>query len=125
MTDSDQNAERRKTKRFCATKGAFAVVKPDYSLMGPIVDISMGGVSFRYLDSKDKVENVSVISLLYVNKYIFENIQVETVSDFKEETPFASGCTRLRRQGLKFKNLLPHQISQLEDFIQNCTVQDA
>ena len=46
MTNHTAALERRKHKRFNAFSGVFAV----NSHFGLIVDISMGGLSFRYVD---------------------------------------------------------------------------
>lgn len=45
--------ERRKHKRFQVPFGAFAVLGPHSTKVGRIMDISMGGLTFRHIDRKE------------------------------------------------------------------------
>ena len=48
MNHRKDNKERRSFKRFRAKEGAFAVLRPQCTKLGQIVDISEGGLAFHY-----------------------------------------------------------------------------
>ncbi len=57
MVGRKRTVERRKNKRYKAVEGAYAAVSPNSHKLGQIIDISMGGLSFKYIDtSKDEKE---------------------------------------------------------------------
>ena len=44
----------RKYQRFKAQDGAFALLWPYFSKRGQIIDISLGGLAFRYIASEEE-----------------------------------------------------------------------
>ena len=59
MSDIKLPDERRQQKRFKAAEGAFAALVDQESRLGQIKDISPHGLSFRYIDSHEKLVNAS------------------------------------------------------------------
>ena len=54
MATTKKIVERRKNKRYKAKEGAYAAISPHSRRLGQIIDISMGGLSFKYIDSNDE-----------------------------------------------------------------------
>ena len=131
---------RRIHKRFKVKEGAFAVLFQNSSKLGQITDISMGGFSFRYCDSqfidndrdgqaffyhdhRMQLENLSFFDIFLVDSGIFLNrIPCKIVSTFEIEDLDSSVPISMKRCGIQFDGLLPDQISDLEYFIKNCTL---
>lgn len=53
MVSSKEQRERRKHKRFQIPKGAFVGLGPYFGKVGPIIDVSMSGLAFRYVGSAE------------------------------------------------------------------------
>jgi hypothetical protein len=120
MTNTEQRVERRKHKRFQAWNGAFVGLGP-YSLkLGQIVNMSMGGLAFRYIGSS-KPSKMKTRSKIFVdNGFCLDDVPLETVSDFEaKQKPFASLV--MRESGVQFGELTHDQKSQLRYFLSNHT----
>lgn len=79
-----------------------------------IIDISMGGLSFSFLDRGDwSFDNFDRGMLLGENELCLEDIPMKIISD----CAINSGLSIIRRCGVKFEKLTPKQLSQLEYFI--------
>jgi hypothetical protein len=114
--------ERRKHKRFQVQDDAVAVLRPSVDKRGPIIDISMGGLAFSYVTSKDSSNRSSRLDILLPDlSFYLAHMPIRTVSDFKvtSESPFRS--IESRRRSVQFGKMTQEQMSQLERFIQNHT----
>ena len=121
--DSNGQIERRKHKRFQVQDIAFAVLRGQAELLGQIIDISKGGLAFHYIVSDKNVKNSFELDILlaYYGLYM-EKIKFKTISDFQipNKSPFSPII--MRRHGIKFGELAPNQVSMLEDFIREYTI---
>lgn len=106
--------ERRNIPRFHVNSGLFAV---NFQL-GQIIDISMEGLAFRYVEREKKRESDRGIGIIFdEDDLCFDRIPVLTVSDIiisedrDVETPI------IRRCGVRFLDLSPTQKSLLQNFI--------
>ena len=118
--------ERRKHKRYLAKKGAFAAVRPLYVKIGRIIDISQGGLAFRYMvtDSQEDASDELDIFLIG-NVFHLDRIPLRIICDLKvSETP-SPRSSRIRRCGLQFGELTQDQMLQVDYFIQHHTVGEA
>lgn len=116
-TPNIQNSykERRKFTRFTPKDGTMAV---NNHALGPVVDISMGGLSFRYMDDKTDslITNLFGIFLgsddilidKIQSKVIFSRVLAQGVSFLQ---------TRSHQLSIEFINLSSSQRKKLEDFI--------
>jgi len=120
MTDTKQRVERRKHKRFQAWNGAFVALGP-YSLkLGQIVNMSMGGLSFRYIGSREPSKMKTESKIFIDNGFCLDDVPLETVSDCEaKQGSFASLV--MRQSGVQFGELTQDQKSQLQFFIHNHT----
>jgi len=123
LTKGKKIVERRKHKRFQVRDGAFAVLTPHFYNWGQIIDISRGGLAFRYT-GKELPPNVSCdlgISVANIGFYL-GRLPFRAISDVElgNEVPYS--LTRIRRCGGEFGELTLNQISELEYFIRNHTI---
>ena len=119
--------ERRKHKRFRVKNGTFAVLSAislphSTQKVGQITDISMGGLAFSYIASEEPSNGSVQLSIfLGGNRFDLREIPFETIWDIETQEVRFRALT-MRRSGVQFGKLTPHQISQLKYFIQNYTI---
>jgi len=101
--------------RFKAMERALVLVSqgPE-ALPYHIIDISTGGLAFRYLGQKLNRSEISKISLYHNYDLVVEDIPVKAVSDYR----LRDNLVPVRRGSLCFESLNPQQRSLLEHFIE-------
>jgi hypothetical protein len=126
MSDIKMPDERRLQKRFKAEDGAFAALVDQESRLGQIKDISLRGLSFRYIDSQEKLENASELKIILGKRGLFlDKVPFKKISDFEIESEFSFSTVKMRQIGLEFGVLTAEQRLQLRRFIQNHTIGEA
>jgi len=134
---------RRSHKRFKVKDGAFAVLYQDSSKLAKIIDISPTGFSFCYSDSqfldndrsgqaylyhddRQQLKDFSNFDIFLVDSGIYlDRIPCKIVSNFEVEELDSANSVSMRRCCIQFDELVPEQISDLEYFINNCTLDTA
>lgn len=119
--------ERRKHRRFQVKDGALVALRLHVSkLVGQIVDISKGGLAFRYIDTGDRPRGSFQLDILLEKSgFLLEKVPAKTISDSEMPDESSYSSTTTRRQGVQFGELTINQKSQLEYFIRNHTVGQA
>ena len=119
---TEKKAERRKYTRFRTRNGALIEVRSHHGKLGEIIDISKGGLAFRYIDIGDRPKGSFELDIfLKESGFRLEKVPATTISDFQATKYFPFSSTKTRRQGVEFGELTQKQISQLEHFIRNYT----
>ena len=107
--------ERRRFKRFQPKDGTMAV---NSHALGPVIDISMGGLSFRYVaeDTSKPISDTLGIFLSSEN-ILLDKLSTKLVADefVSQSTSFLKTSTRKR--SIQFLNLTDTQRKNLENFI--------
>ena len=105
-------------QRFAAMERALVLLNqgPE-TLPYHIMDISEGGLSFRYLGKKIKRSEIKKVSLYHNDRLIVDDIPINTVSDYR----LSDNLVPVRRGSIIFKELSPEQLDKLEKFIQEFT----
>jgi len=81
---------------------------------GEIIDISMGGLAFSYLEREDWTDDSFDRGMLLGEQDLrIDDVQLKIISD----CAINSGFSVVRRCGVKFEQLTPKQLAQLEYFI--------
>lgn len=135
----NQTISRRAHKRLKVKDGAFAVLYQNSSKLGQIIDISVGGFSFRYSDSQyidndrdgkaflyhdhqNQLDGFTDIDIFLVDSGIYlEKIPCKIVSDFEVDEREDPISVPMKRCCIQFDRLAPEQISDLKYFIDHCT----
>ena len=110
----EHTIERRKHRRYSLRQGVFAGFRPN---IGEIIDISIGGVLFHYLEfSKGANENTDFI-ICSEDGCRLDKFPCRIVSDklIANESPLSQITTRQQR--IMFDPLTDEQHSLLYDFI--------
>ena len=130
MTSRQAADRQRKWKRFRMKGSAIVLLhkprliewgKPSFIELGPIVDISWGGIAVQYIDSKERQIKSSELSISIPPDGIkVENIPFQTVSDVEiAELP---DNKKIRRRNIKFVDMNQTQKAKLVNFLQKFTV---
>ena len=138
---SKPRIERRRHKRFWVNVCAFALIrsvttKPinihgrgmgeiacsvfrsNPAKFGRINNISMGGLMFRYVDSKVQSEESPVLDILLADcRFYLDSLRFRSISDRLLPNDFPNGFIQMRQLRVKFERLPPHQADKLEYFI--------
>ncbi len=119
MTNGKELVERREHRRFEVPIGVFVAFRPHDTRLGEIIDISMAGLAFRYLATKEPSNGSHKLKIfLTEGDFYLNDVFFETVTDFGTyQIPFTS--ITMRRSGVQFGELTHNQMSQLKHFIHN------
>lgn len=108
----------REHQRFKAKQRALVLFpQNENALPYHIIDISEGGLSFRYLGKKLRHSAIDKISLYHEYDLMVDSLPVETVSDYR----LRDNLVPVRRGSISFKGLSPEQQHKLAAFIQKLT----
>lgn len=125
MLDRSVLDERRQQKRFKAQEGAFAALVAQESRLGQIKDISIRGLSFRYIDGHEKLENADALKIILGDEGLYlDNVPFKKISDFEIENEFSFSRIKMRQIGLEFGELTAEQKMRLDRFIQYHTINE-
>lgn len=106
-------SERRYSPRFRVNGDAVVVLKSHPATMGKLIDISMGGLSFRYIHNRERLDQTSVLDIyqskdgFYLGRAEFNTVSIAKISDF------------VRRFSVQFRGLNRRQRARLEEFIED------
>jgi hypothetical protein len=124
MTSDIEPYERRRYERFQAESGAFVVPKAQKRRIWQIIDISRGGLAFRYIPLGEEIMEFSELEILTRDtRFSLEKIPYRSISerDIPEER---ISDYQLKRHSVQFGDLTDNQISRLEHFIRNHAVSE-
>lgn len=110
--------ERRTHKRFKTLEGTYAVMNSYGEQICPVLDISMGGISFLYLSNNGVVDKSDQLEILVAGKGLgIAELPCMEVLDFKVDLAEASGSLEKRRACLSFNGLNQRKKEELDLFI--------
>jgi DNA-binding cell septation regulator SpoVG len=125
MLDRKLSGERRQQKRFKAEEGAFAALVARESRLGQIKDISIRGLSFRYIDNDEKPGDADELKIILGNQGLYlDNVPFKKISDFEIKNEYSFSTIKMRQIGLEFGELTPGQRSRLNQFIKYHTIDE-
>ena len=119
MASKNELVERRGHKRFQVQNRSYAALGPDDTVLGQNIDISMGGLAFCYVSGEGQVDGLSLDIFSTDGDFFLTLVPFATVADFEIPDRKPPYCAAMRRRHVQFENLTHHQMSQLENFIQN------
>ncbi len=123
MVGRKRTVERRRNKRYKAVEGAYAAVSPNSHKLGQIIDISMGGLSFKYIDtSKDEKEKGKLSDetiFLSSMGYYVGDLPFKTVSDYEVTNAPSFSSMKVRKRHVQFTDLSFKQLFDLDYYLRN------
>lgn len=121
MNSTNERVERRKHKRYQVDNGALVLLGWYYETVGRIIDISAGGLAFRYLPHEEGVDESDLTIVLSETNFYLDEVPTKTISDFELRDEIPATSTTARRRGVQFMNPTDHQKAQIDFFINNYT----
>ena len=144
--DTVRSVEQRAHKRFQVNNDAFALIRPaaaeqlrvaDRSMaeiacavyrskpvrFGRIDNISMGGLSFRYIGGEERSDPSLVLDILVADSgFYLENLTFKNIADFEMDDGFAINSFKMRLNRVQYEGLEPTAIMKLKHFVENYSV---
>jgi hypothetical protein len=110
---------RRKNKRFKVPNDAFAILRPNSTKLGQILNMSSGGLAFSYIDKgKDECDSKLMDIFLAEDGFYMDKLEVKTVFDEKISSYFNDGSSiTINRCRVQFGELSQKQIAKMKCFI--------
>ena len=114
-------AERRRYKRYPVQKRAYALLKAHESKLGQIVNVSKGGLAFRYMSAKKRLKGPFDIDIMITdNGFRLDNVRVRIISEHEVADEKSFSFLTVRQLGVEFAGLSQEQDARLDDFIRKC-----
>ena len=114
--------EKRKHRRFQVQDNAFVELDGKPITIGQLIDISRGGLAFRYVANCTPPGDLVELNIYSSgNSFSLEKVPVHTISDNLIRSESTFNLTKMRRRNVKFLEVNKNQKSQLDYFIQNYT----
>jgi len=106
---------KREESRFWIQEYAYAVLRPASKKVGQIVDISRGGLSFRYPDAGgDHAESFELDIFLVGDDFYLDKIPFRTVSERDMDIELPDQSLTMKQCGVKFDKLTQEQLERLD-----------
>lgn len=111
--------ESRRCRRFPVKDGVIALD----SVYGEIIDVSFGGLSFRYTAYDDMTTEPAEFGIIFGGEELFfDNLPLTNVCDIVMDGE-TDGAGEVRRRGMAFGNLVPEQVVTLARFIRRFSLE--
>ncbi len=123
MVGRKRTIERRKHKRYKAVEGAYAAISPNSHKLGQVIDISMGGLSFKYIDTtSDDIEfEQSPEESIFLSSmgYYVGDLPFKTISDYEITNAPSFSSMKIRKRHVQFTDLSFKQLFDLDYYLRN------
>ena len=123
MVGRKRTVERRRNKRYKAVDGAYAAISPNSHKLGQIIDISMTGLSFKYIDTSndDKYENQIPEETVFLSSmgYYVGDLPFRVVSDYEVTNVPSFSSMKVRKRHVQFTDLSFKQLFDLDYYLRN------
>jgi hypothetical protein len=118
MHNNKNPFERRRYTRFKPKEDSFAaVLKPDCNKLGPIKDISKGGLSFQYITSEEQTSGAVEVAIFSNESDFYLKLPAKIVVDFVVDNRISFSSIPIRQLNLKFAKMRENQEILLDSFI--------
>ncbi len=123
MLNSKKIIERRSQERHQIQQGIYALLKNGSSKLGQIVNISKGGLAFKYINHEEQIgEPVEVDIFISGNGYFLKGIPCKKISDIHVDNFVPFSTFEMRQLGVQFGEMSHGQAHQLDTFIKKYTL---
>ena len=108
--------EHRKHRRFKIYDAALILFDPGIGEGEELIDLSMGGISFTYIDEGKRLSNIFELDIHAMNGFKLGKVKVEIVSN-TVICELVHQSKSIRRIGGKFLSLSPVQEYDLKKYL--------
>ena len=120
-------SENRKYIRFEPQDNTYAALGNHFSRVGKLTDISIGGLAFKYIENTESYEpNATVVSIFHSeDSFFLHHIGCRLIYDrplyVKTEISDLKQKYMVKKCGVAFTAIEPHQTEKLNYFLNNYT----
>ena len=126
MLPAMSTIEKRRQVRYPALDGTIVALNPKAEILGQMIDIGPGGLSFRYIESViDPAPTTELVILLDKPRFYLDKLPYRKANDYEMPSEFIFSVIPVRRMGVEFGDLTAAQRKQLENFISVCSANNA
>ena len=116
-------AERRVNKRFRPKKLTYVALRPEFTKLGKVVDISAGGLCFNYMakaeQSRDAETVLEVDLFISGNGYYLPALACKRAHEVVlDQTRTMDSGIHYRRCGVQFLDLTEEQRDQISQYLE-------
>ena len=123
MAGRKRTIERRKNKRYNAVEGAYAAISPKSRKLGQVINISMGGVCFKYIDNNydDQDAGIQREDSIFLSSmgYYVGDLPFKTVCDYEVTNVPSFSSMKVRKRHAQFTDLNFKQLFDLDFYLRN------
>ena len=123
MMSIKRTVERRKNKRHKAIEGAYASISPNSQKLGQIIDISMGGACFKYIDTSNDGQNDETQQedsiFLSTDGYYTGNLPIKIIGDYAVTNEPSFSSMKVKKMHIQFTDLSVKKLFNLDYFLRN------
>ena len=123
MVGRKRTIDRRKNERYKAVDGAYAAISPNSHKLGQIIDLSMGGLAFKYIDTSNDATETAKSSdesiFLSSMGYYVGDLPFKTISDYEITNIPSFSSMKVRKRHVKFQDLSFKQMFDLDYYLKN------
>jgi hypothetical protein len=120
MNNERKLVERREHERFEVPQGAYVTLGPGGRVLGKIVDISMSGVAFGYIDGVEPSKGSNELDLFFMDSsFSLRKVPFKTIWNIEIPNEIHYSTEPMRHTGVQFKRLKRNQASELKSFIES------
>jgi len=110
----EKQRESRRCRRFPVKDAVIALD----SVYGEIIDVSFGGLSFRYTAYDDMTTEPAEFGIIFGGEELFfDNLPLTNICDIVMDEGAGGEAGEVRRRGMAFGDLGPEQVKTLARFI--------
>ncbi len=104
-------------------EGAYAAINPKSLKLGQIIDISMGGLCFKYIDTSKTDEQDEQLPeetvILSSMGYYVGDLPFKTIDDYEVTNTPSFSSMKVRKRHVQFKDLSFKQLFDLDYYLRN------
>jgi len=119
MMSIKRTVERRKNKRYKAIEGAYASISPNSQKLGQIIDISISGACFKYIDTSNDGTQQEDSIFLITNGYYTGNLPIKIVGDYAVTNEPSFSSMKVKKMHIQFTDLSVKKLFDLDYFLRN------
>jgi len=111
------DSERREKPRYESHPQTFVVLRPHFTTVGKLIDISARGLAFNYIALDGEKEGATHLDVFRSDHdFSLSRVQCMIIYETKENEAF---YFESRRCGVQFGELTFEQAEQLEDYLKH------
>lgn len=112
------DSEKRRFTRFKVCEGVFAHLNSEGSMIGEVMNVSEGGLAFKYLNDLSLPPKHSTLNVFTLGgKFFLRDLPVKTISNTEMHREMDFSSIRMRRAGMAFGAVTESQRNALRRLI--------